>query len=310
MSKNSNSSFADSVDRLNNLVMLQMKREVIRNKLYYHTESHLITVQKNSQLIFSVVRPYLPIDIEAIHRMALLLDVCAVAHDLVQIFTPNQPHTSRQRELGVSERATIKQLFSYIESINYEILKESLGSEGVFTSLDLAIIEEAIIGTICNYDHGDGAIYQPLLYRQNSPISVVSYILALADIGSLGIEGTAAYNREGSLLFLEENPDVISIIQNENMGNLHKENPQLYENIRQRLLARARFQVNFAKSRLNRLPRELSVLPTEAIPVLTKDVFKHLNQENIEKIVASTPTNPDTSLESLIKFFELETLIR
>ena len=118
----------------------------------------------------------------------------------------------------------------------------------MFTESDISVIQDAIEATICIYDPSEQGIYQPALYDQTRNLSIVACIIALADIGSLGMDGIAAYNQEGSLLFLEENPDVIPVILNQTTATLAVDNPELYENIRQRLLKRARFQVNFAKS--------------------------------------------------------------
>ncbi|WP_448268225.1 hypothetical protein [Nostoc sp. DSM 114159] len=303
------SDFTESVAKVNKFVLAEFEREITEKQLYYHTKDHLMAVQQRAQLIFQVIRPYLSADVETIKRMELLLDVCAIAHDLVQIFIPHQPHTSRRREAGVSENATIEILLNYIRVLNQQISASYPKSAALFTDTDLEIIQEAIAATICDYDTTEKAIYQPSLYNQNKPISPVACIIALADIGSLGIEGIASYNQEGSLLFLEENPDIIPIIKNQNVRTLATDNPELYENIRQRLLRRAKFQVNFAKSRLNRLSRELASLPADAIPTLTQAVFQYLNLETIQEIEATTPTNEQTSLEVLIKFFEFERFI-
>ncbi len=302
------SNFTESVARVNKFVLAEFEREIIQKQLYYHTKDHLMAVQQRAQLIFEVICPYLSADVETINRMELLLDVCAIAHDLVQIFIPHQPHTSRRREAGVSENATIEVLLNYIQVLNQQISTSYPKSTALFTDTDLVIIQEAIAATICDYDATEQAIYQPSLYNQ--PISPVACIIALADIGSLGIEGIASYNREGSLLFLEENPDIIPMIKNQNMGTLATNNPELYENIRQRLLRRAKFQVNFAKSRLNRLSRELASLPADAIPTLTQAVFQYLNLGTIQEIEVTTPTNEQTSLEMLINFFEFERFIK
>jgi hypothetical protein len=304
-----NCTFAESVTRVNQFVLAEFEREIIAKQLYYHKIDHVIAVRQRSQLIFQIIRPYLLADVETIKRMELLLDVCAIAHDLVQVFMPHEPHTSRRRQAGVSENATVKKLFAYIQVFNQQILASNPESTAIFTDTDLAIIQEAIIATICDYDVAEQAIYQPSLYDESQLISVVAGIIALTDINSLGIEGIAYYNREGSLLLLEENPDIIPIIQNQSVGTLSTDDPELYENLRQRLLRRGKFQVNFAKSRLNRLSRELAFLPADAIPTVTQEVFKYLNLETIREIEATTPTDSETPLEVLIQFFEFDQLI-
>ena len=304
-----NCTFAESVTRVNQFVLAEFEREIIAKQLYYHKIDHVIAVRQRSQLIFQIIRPYLLADVETIKRMELLLDVCAIAHDLVQVFMPHEPHTSRRRQAGVSENATVKKLFAYIQVFNQQILASNPESTAIFTDTDLAIIQEAIIATTCDYDVAEQSIYQPSLYDESQLISVVAGIIALSDINSLGIEGIAYYKREGGLLFLEENLDIIPIIQNQSVGTLFTDDPELYENLRQRLLRRGKFQVNFAKSRLNRLSRELAFLPADAIPTVTQEVFKYLNLETIREIEATTPTDSETPLEVLIQFFEFDQLI-
>ena len=301
--------FAKSVAKVNQFIIAEFEREIITKQLYYHRIDHVISVQQCAQLIFQIIRPYLSADVETINRMELLLDVCAIAHDLVQVFMPHEPYTSRRRQAGVSENATVEKLFAYIQVFNQQILASNPESTAIFTDTDLAIIQEAIIATTCDYDVAEQSIYQPSLYDESQLISVVAGIIALSDINSLGIEGIAYYKREGGLLFLEENLDIIPIIQNQSVGTLSTDDPELYENLRQRLLRRGKFQVNFAKSRLNRLSGELAFLPADAIPTVTQEVFKYLNLETIREIEATTPTDSETPLEVLIQFFEFDQLI-
>ncbi|MEM9165179.1 MAG: hypothetical protein AAGC54_19205 [Cyanobacteria bacterium P01_F01_bin.4] len=166
-----------------------------------------------------------------------------------------------------------------------------------------------IHATICDYDPADQAIYQPDLYAPNPDLPLVARVLALADIGTLGIEGIAAYNEEGCLIFLEENPDIVPILQQGKHRTLATDNPTLAENLRQRLLRRTNFQVNLAKSRLKRYYQEVQGLPPASLPSLTQTVFRHLNPDTIRAIEQSTPTHPDTELTDLIQFFDFETVV-
>ena len=301
--------FAEAVEVITQLILVEFDREIAQKQLYYHTRDHVFSVQRNARLIFQAIRPHLSVQLDAINRLELLVDLCAIAHDAIQLFIPNEAHTSRRRESGVSERKTIEVLCDYIHSLNQKIAASNPEHLALFTAADIAIIEEAIEATICAYDVTEQAIYQPSLYREDSPISVVTRIIALADIGSLGIEGIAAYNREGSLLFLEENPDIIPIVQTQKIATLATEEPSLYENIRQRLLRRTGFQVSFAKSRLNRLSQELAGFPEAAIPTLTQEVFQYLTPQTIQEAIDKTPTDAETTLETLIQFFGFESII-
>jgi hypothetical protein len=304
-------SFSEAVGRVKNFAIQEFDREVQEKQLYYHTYEHISGVERRAKVIFQAIAPYWEASFsEQMVRMELLVELCAIAHDMVQIFVPqNQPHTSRRREAGVSETATMERLFDYIKSLNQQLEEYNADSSALFTDADLAIIQEAIAATICLYDPSDRAIYQPALYNTNEQPSPVARIIALADIGALGMEGIASYNQEGTLLFLEENPDIIPLILDKKLQTLASENFELYENIRERLLKRARFQVNFAQSRLNRQQRELAGLPAEAIPVLIKEVFQYLNQETVQEIASMTPTDEATPLETLIEFFNLEQML-
>lgn len=303
--------FASAIARLKNLALEEFDREIAQKQLYYHTREHINNVQHRANIIFQAIRPYWEISLkdnaalDYMARMQLLLDICATAHDMLQLFVPEtQPHKSRRREMGVSETATIEKLFEYINILNQQQDEQNLNCLARFSDADLLIIRDAIEATICVYDPSEQAIYQPTLYDSTKPLSPIALIIALADIGGLGMEGVAAYEQEGSLLFLEENPDVIPILLNRK--TLASENPELYENVRQRLLRRARFQISFAKSRLTRYTREIEHLPADAIQLLTYEVFHYLNPTTIQEIDSRTPTAEDTPLEVLITFFKLE----
>lgn len=307
------SNFAEVVARVNNFTVEEFDRQVVQNQLYYHNREHLINVQRRAIAIFEVICPYWQASLgqsvtsDDISRMYLLLDLCAVAHDMIQIFIPQtQPHTSRRREPGVSENLTIEKLLAYINGLNQHLKKHCLEDSVLFTDTEISMIQDAIHATICLYDPSDQGIYQPDLYDESKDLSLVARIIAIADIGSLGIDGINTFNQEGSLIFLEENPDIIALILNQKIATLAVDNPELYENMRQRLLRRARFQVNFAKSRLMRYHQEVASFPKAAIPTLTSETFQYLTLKTIQDVESNTPTNEETTLEELIIFFNLE----
>ncbi len=305
---------AESIAQIKTFALQEFEREILHKQLYYHTREHVNNVERRANQIFQAVFP----DWKAAPdrgqptldslRMKLLLDLCAVAHDMVQVFVvPTQAHTPRQREPGVSETATIERLLDYINELNQQ-LQHDPASPARLTDEDITIIREAIAATICAYDPTEQAIYQPALYNRNKSLSPVARILALADIGALGIDGVKVYHQEGSLLVLEDNLDLIPLLLDGTIHTLGSDNSQLYQNIQQRLLSRCRFQVNFAKSRVARLERELADFPS-AISTLTHEVFKYLNPTTIQEIEATTPTHENTSLEVLLQFFKFEQYI-
>ncbi len=303
--------FAESIERVKIFALQEFEREVVQKQLYYHTYEHVSNVQRRSRQIFQAIRPYWEVaspqqqPLTNPPRMELLLDLCAFAHDMVQIFIPpTQAHTCRKRQPGVSEMATIDKLLEYIHKLNQQLQKSEPDSAARLTNEDLKIIQEAIESTICTYDATEQAIYQPKLYEENQSLSPVARIIALADIGALGLDGIKVYNREGGLLFLEENVDVIPLLLDGTIHSLDSSNWE-YENIRQRLLNRCRFQVSFAKSRLARFEREVADFPPDAISAVTHE-FQYLNPTTIQEVETITPTQEDTSLEVLLQFFKFE----
>lgn len=302
----------ESIAQIKTFALHEFDREIAQKQLYYHSREHVDNVQRRANQIFQAVCPYWKAAADEgqptidIPRMKLLLDLCAYAHDMVQVFVvPTQPHASRQRKPGVSETATIERLLDYINQLNQQLRKHDPASEAILTDEDITIIRDAIAATICAYDPMEGAIYQPDLYAPNKSLSIVARILALADIGALGIDGVKIYHQEGSLLVLEENLDLIPLLLDGTIHTLGSDN-SAYQNIQKRLLSRCRFQVNFAKSRLARLEREVAGLPEDAISTLTHEVFKYLNPTTIQEIEAMTPTDEKATLEVLLQFFELE----
>ncbi|HTL88188.1 MAG TPA: hypothetical protein VL134_02225, partial [Leptolyngbya sp.] len=131
-----NSQIANCIGDIQAFAIREFDRQIQRHQLYYHTHDHIAQVQRRSRLIFAAIRSDLAS--ESIERMELLLNLCVVAHDMVQVFeAPSPPHTARQRSTGVSERATIDRLLNYINahwSTN-------------FSELDRSIIQSAINAT-------------------------------------------------------------------------------------------------------------------------------------------------------------------
>lgn len=303
----------ESIAQIKAFVLHEFDREVVEKQLYYHNREHLENVRRRSSLILQAIAPVweAPLQQEKpsidLPRIELLLDLSIAAHDMVQIFIhQSDPHAARRREPGVSERASFERLVDYINWLNQQLQKHDPNSSARLTDRDIAIIQDAIGATICTYDPTEQAIYQADLYDVQHPLSIVGRILALADIGALGIDGIEVYNQEGSLLFLEENLDVIPLVLDGSIHRLKSDNLDLYQTIRQRLLKRCRFQVNFAKSRVARFESELVGFPDSTIETLTKDVFHYLNPVTLQAIEATTPTAETASLESLLEFFELE----
>jgi len=311
--------FSAALQATTDFAIATFKAEIEDQQLYYHDFSHINSVVRRAQLIFDTVVPFLcQSDNQTLQqqqeqqsywqRQRELLRLGAIAHDMVQIFAPqSSPNVPRQRPSGESEKATFERLLSFIQQLNSSTVS-ALGtattfSNAPFSAEDIATLHQAIEATVCRYDAETDTIYQPLLYEQETDakkLSLVARCLALADIGTLAIEGIDAYIREGGLLVLEENLDVILFLKNP--ANF---DATFQADLKQRLLESARFEVSFARSRLDRLDQELDGLPAGAIAQLKQKVFKHLTPNTIQKLEAMTPTAEDTSLPALLQYFGL-----
>ncbi|MEM9274512.1 MAG: hypothetical protein AAGA80_16325 [Cyanobacteria bacterium P01_F01_bin.143] len=300
-------SFEEAVTIVKDFALLEIQKQSKEKRLYYHTSAHAYGVQKRARIIFQAIEPFVSITSKtSLTRLKYLIDICAISHDMVQEFMPNaSPNTFRRRKPGVSEAATISKLINYTKSIKIQSIDQAEENKIFLTNSDLQIIQEAIEATICLYDFEDNSMYQPALYSTNKKISLPAHIIALSDLGSLGIEGIEAYLKEGNLIFLEENPDIIPIILNKEYLN----QPELAKKLKHRLLKKAKFQVNFARGREARFMREVTGLPVEAIAILRNEVFRFLNKDTIKKIESIIPHTDDTKLEELIEFFDLPRLI-
>jgi hypothetical protein len=302
--------FSESIAQIKIFALHQFDQEIEQKQLYYHTREHVENVLRRTNRIFQAAYPN-DTDQSQLNgvsfRTKSLLDLCAIAHDMVQIFVPQtQAHATRKREAGVSELATIEQLLAHINTLNQRLQAHDADSTAKLTDEEIGVIRAAIAATICAYDPIEQAIYQPDLDDANTALPIVARILALADIGALGMDGIQTYHQEGSLLLLEENLDLIPLLEEGTIDRLATDDPKLHENIRQRLLKRCRFQVSFSKSRLKRFQQEISGFPKEAIATLTDEVFQYLTPMTIERIEELTPTDENTSLKELLEFFEFE----
>lgn len=311
------SSFAEAVLEIKNFAIEEIHKQTKENKLYYHNYAHASAVQRRATKIYQEILPFWDLIFQNTAapdplRTKQIIDICAISHDMVQIFVPTASYqASRKRETGVSENATIIKLIDYIQDLNNKYSQKYPDRAPLFTNSDLQVIRKAIAATICLFDSSDRSAYQPELYNPEDEIPLAARIIALSDLGGLGIEGIKQYFAEGILLFLEENPDVIALIKKLCAKNYHHHDllKESSENLRQNLLKRAKFQVDFAKGRVSRIDKELAGFPPEVVYVLKKNVFQYLNEQTIKEIESIIPTDNDTSIEELIEFFDLEKYI-
>ena len=313
------SSFADTVQLVEKYVRKEIIHEAQHKQLYYHNLYHALAVKRRAKQIFRQIKPVLSQHKSAaeIERLGLLIDLCGLAHDMVQLFEPDtDADRPRKRKPGLSERETANKLLRYIEQLNQELNATANfeDSSVLFSDRDCKIIRDAIEATICmrdplagkvDYTFSPYSIYQPYLYESQSKTSIVGSILALADLGTLGMEGVDSYVQDGILVFLEDNLNFKDLILNCDFSQCETSSPCCLEKsvIESKLLAMTRFMVNLAYERLARFELEISGFNREMRQILRDRVFIYLTPENMQQVAAKIPTQDDVSLSKLVKFF-------
>ena len=315
------STFADTVRLVEDYVREEIIQEARHKQLYYHNIDHALAVKRRANYIFQQIKPVLSqhkSDAE-IMRLKSLVDLCGFAHDMVQLFEPvTAANQSRKRRVGLSEIETANKLVKYIDKLNRELTANTSHTPSIlFSDRDLNIIRDAIEATICirdplagkaDYTLSPYSIYQPYLYEPRPKISIVGSIIALADLGTLGMEGVDNYIRDGILVFLEDNLNFKPIILNCNFSesNALARYGLDCQQLKAKLLAMARFMVNLARERQTRFELEIAGFPEPIRHILRHQIFIYLNRESIQKLEAVVPTGDNVSLPELVDFFCLQ----
>ena len=137
-------------------------------------------------------------------------------------------------------------------------MKNANEKEGtqIFTSDDQKTLQEAIITTQPGWDAEKGTVSQPNLNDQSS---LVARAVALADIGTAGMDGAKKFLSEGDPLFREENLDILDGLQKG-----EKLTQEQKEYFRSRIFAWTKSELAFAIGRRALLDEELSPMPRKA----------------------------------------------
>ena len=312
-------SFADIVRLTKNYVRAEIIKEVNSKQLYYHNLDHALAVERRALQIFQAIKPALleSDSLQQLERMECLISICGFAHDMVQIFEPTQPNQTRKRRSGLSEIETANKLIQYITGLNLALAAKGLDSSLQISQEEQQMIHDGIIATICipdpqgsrsKFAFSEKSIYQPYLYNAGRKTTIVGRIIALADLGTLGIDGVEAYICDGILIFLEDNPHLLELCLNCDRSNNNAQLDSSYlqtDEIKAKLLAMTRITVDFANERLARLEPEIADFSPQLRQILRDRVFIYLNQKNINLIKKIIPTHTDTSLAELIDFLNL-----
>lgn len=308
--------FTEVCFKIESFALAEIEQETRKKQLYYHTIDHAYAVKRRANIIFQALKPIFSTRIEQkeLHRIEHLINICAITHDMMQEFSFSlEKNSSRKRPFGLSETATINKLINYIGQINQNLLLNNSQSIAIFTNADINTIKEAIQATICHYNYLDNFIYQPYLYQSNQELSITAKIIALADLGTLGMEGIAPYQQEGILLFLEENPDIAKFFSEQKsnqssqdliLTNLKKS--AIYSKLKEKLLQSTHSMVRFAQGRKANFEQEISSFNEKAKNILRDRIFIYLTNENLHQIESLVPTKSSTTLTELLEFFNFD----
>ena len=312
-------SFAETVRCVERYVTAEIIKEAETKQLYYHTIDHALAVKRRAGTIFQAIAPALASDYatEELERIQCLLDLCGLAHDMVQLFDLTKPTRTRQPS-GVSERETARKLLDYIRQLNSQLDGQMSDRSILFDDKDLQIIEDGIIATICQLaERSDPgvkstvpSIYQPYLYNPQPKISLVGQIIALADLGTLGMDGIDNFIRDSILIFLEENLDLKELVLDCDLQQYKSKNslqPADCAKIKARILAMTRFMTNLAHDRQRLFESEIAQFPPSARQILRERVFVYFQPQHNLAIEDKIPTD-DANLQELADFFCLNRL--
>ena len=302
-------SFVEMVELIKNYIQGEIIQETEAKQLYYHNINHALQVKRRAECIFQAIKPILAQSYSAqeLWRIANLIDICALAHDMVQIFEPTPVNQPRKRLSRASEIETANKLLRYIKNLELILATNELERSFLFSDREQQIIKDAILATICIRDpqgnrannfFSDHSIYQPYLYNPQDKISIVGSIIALADLGTLGIDGVEAYIQDGILIFLEDNPYFQQQVSSCDCFNFAQQ-----EDIKTKLLNMSRFIVALAYERQARFEQEIAGFVSQIRSILRNQVFIHLNHESIAQVVALVPNQPEASYSELVSFF-------
>jgi hypothetical protein len=302
-------SFTEIVQLVEKYLQAEIVQEAKDKQLYYHDLSHALAVKRRANSIFQAIRPVLAenYSLQALTRLEGLISICGLAHDMVQVFEPTPVNHSRKRFSGLSETETANKLLGYIQQLNQALVTEELDASFLFSDREQQIIRDAIIATICIFDPQgskaeasffDYSIYQPYLYDSQTKISIVGSIIALADLGALGMDGVEAHIHDGILVFLEDNPHLQELIL-----NCHDPNSAAQDVTKAKLLTMTRFIVDLAHERKARFEQEIAGFMPQMRQILRNQVFIYLNQDSINQVKTLVPNQSSASFSELITFF-------
>jgi hypothetical protein len=249
-----------------------------KETLAFHNIDHVKSVVDRFEKILTLLKRE-GIDIGS-ERTQQIGKLGAAFHDTVQDFTEKteiEPNTVngnqnpfaghkkiiRKRETVANENASSEQAIAYMREVNQT-------KPNTFTAEDEEIVRKQIDVTVPGFDPRAGTVIQPNL-DANSQSSVIERVLALADLGTAGIENPDVFVAEGARVFKEENLDILNAIYALRDGIAIPEKDKEY--YKHRMLSWSAFQPVFAMGRKNLLDKEIKCFPQMVQQKLKEEIF-------------------------------------
>lgn len=254
--------------------------ENARDRLAFHNSEHTESVIERTGRILKAIQKALPHMVS--DRDIALGRFSAAAHDTMQIWSERDGE--RKRDTENNEFQSTRDAFEFMRKSNIEAAQE------IYTADDFATVGYALHATIPKFNSEQGTVIQPGLLHD---VPLVAQALALADLGTAGMDGPERFLKEGNALFREEKLDVLEMLQYPEVLT----NDQI-ENICERIRKWSWFQVSFAVGRKALLDAELEGIPEEARESVWA-LFSHFD-ESIDAARAQAVKRDSMDFKSLL----------
>ena len=96
-------SFAEAVLEIKSLAVKEIHKQTKKQRLYYHNYAHASAVQQRATKIYQEILPFWDLIFQHTSvpdpiRTKHIIDICAISHDMVQIFVPASSFSSFKKE--------------------------------------------------------------------------------------------------------------------------------------------------------------------------------------------------------------------
>jgi hypothetical protein len=252
------------------------------NQLAFHGIAHTESVVRRTEIILRALQRTTAHMVT--ERDILVGTAAATFHDIVQQWDEEQ----KDGKIKMVRRSGKNEADSADEGIRLvQGLAEECGMKS-FSDEECLVFREAILGTVAEFR--DGQVIQSNITDRSGYIAKA---LALADLGTVGMDGARDFIAEGNALFREENLDVMRTAK-----NLIESSDEDRESYRQRMLGWTNFQISFAMSRKNLFEIEIQGL-TDSSRTALRVLFNKFD-ESIEAAQSLADKRSEMSFDELL----------